>query len=140
MKKMIAVVFLIVLTFGVSAYGAQAIISDPEAGLQWVPAPDADMTWFHADDYVKHLRVAGGGWRLPTVAELKSLNDRIWALGGNDALGVKDKFVWSTEIDTSKAPSGAWAFGFDFGLVGTGSRRLTSGDAYVLAVRTQKKH
>src|SRR5208283_1999570 len=49
------------------------VIDDSELGLQWVPAPDLAMTRNKAEEYVRKLNFAGDGWRLPTMAELRSL-------------------------------------------------------------------
>ncbi len=52
------------------------VIDDSELGLQWAPAPDQAMNHYQAEEYARNLSLAGGGWRLPTRAELKSLYDK----------------------------------------------------------------
>jgi hypothetical protein len=51
------------------------IIEDLKLELQWAPAPDRSMNHYEAEKYARNLSLAGGGWRLPTRAELKSLYD-----------------------------------------------------------------
>ena len=51
------------------------VIDDSKLRLQWAPAPDLPMSYHNAEEYARHLSLAGGEWRLPTRAELKSLYD-----------------------------------------------------------------
>ena len=53
-------------------------------GIQWAPASDRAMNHYQAEEYARNLSLAGGGWRLPTRAELKSLYDKSKP-GGVDA-------------------------------------------------------
>jgi hypothetical protein len=47
---------------------------DPATGLTWQnPSADQPLTWSAAKAYCEHLPLAGGGWRLPKVQELRSL-------------------------------------------------------------------
>ncbi|MBU2551843.1 MAG: DUF1566 domain-containing protein, partial [Proteobacteria bacterium] len=48
------------------------IIYDPQTGLEWRLAPDAPASHQEAENWVKSL-APGGGWRMPTQEELKSL-------------------------------------------------------------------
>jgi uncharacterized caspase-like protein len=85
------------------------IITDPGTGLQWYVGPDKDTTWDQASSWVKGLPV-GGGWRMPTRAELRGLYHK-----GMGSRNMPPEFkttgwrVWSGEQDSS---SNAWAFGF----------------------------
>ena len=56
--------------FSVSEEG---VISDMTNGLQWVVGPDIRTTYDGAEEWVKECRIAGGGWRMPTRAELRCL-------------------------------------------------------------------
>jgi len=113
----------------------KGLIDDQGAGLQWVCAPNQDMTWYQADAYAKNLSIAGGSWRLPTRAELRSLNQRIGSLGGFDKFGVRNVGVWSSEGE------GQFAWELYFG--GQGQENpLYRGNYYkdqrVLAVRSTR--
>jgi uncharacterized caspase-like protein len=50
-----------------------SVIHDAQTGLEWVVGPDQDMTWEDASAWVATLTVDGGGWRMPTSAELDAL-------------------------------------------------------------------
>ena len=48
--------------------------TDPATGLEWQTRPTGgEMNWGDAKSHCSELSVAGGGWRLPTVGELRSL-------------------------------------------------------------------
>ncbi len=49
------------------------IIVDQSTGLEWVVGPDQDTDWDEAKRWVEELTLDGGGWRMPTVSELKGL-------------------------------------------------------------------
>jgi hypothetical protein len=53
----------------------EKIIADSLTDLEWFPGPSRDMDWHLAQAWIKKLSVAGGGWRMPTAQELKSLYD-----------------------------------------------------------------
>jgi hypothetical protein len=106
------------------------IIIDAKTGLQWVPAPASDTTWFQAQDYVKGLRLGGfSDWRLPTSAELQGL-----FTNGVDSttLNVTDKWVWTSEMETGT--SNAWYVNFHNGVALTYPRENSYLNR-VLAVR-----
>ena len=56
--------------FSIDSYG---IIKDKETNLEWFVGPDNDTNWNDAKAWVESLNVAGGGWRMPTGEELKTL-------------------------------------------------------------------
>ena len=49
------------------------IVYDEKTNIEWVAGPDKDMNWDEAKAWVESLPVEGGGWRMPTKDELKSL-------------------------------------------------------------------
>ena len=57
----------------VAAEDSTTLIDDPGSWLQWVHAPNQRMNWDQANAYAQNLRLAGGGWRMPTRTELHSL-------------------------------------------------------------------
>lgn len=89
----------------------EGIIYDSKLGLQWVPAPDREMNHHQAEEYVRTLSIAGGGWRLPTRAELKSLYDESNPGGADPIFNVSDRAVWTS--DSQPTP---WLFTFRHGL------------------------
>jgi hypothetical protein len=85
------------------------IIMDSQLGLQWVPAPDQPMNWFQAQNYAQSLSLGGGGWRLPTRSELKSIYNKSMKGGADPAFHINDNWVWTSETQ------GDSAWNFDFG-------------------------
>jgi len=48
--------------------------TDSSSGLTWPVTPSSDyMTWDDAKTYCVSLTLAGGGWHLPTISELRAL-------------------------------------------------------------------
>lgn len=114
----------------------EGAIDDPTAGLQWLRASEqGNMTWDQANSYVQNSTLAGGGWRLPTRAELKSLYSRLSSLGGKEVFINSGWWVWSSELKDS---SNAWYFGFDSGDGYWFSRDNSYSHNRVLAVRSRR--
>ena len=108
------------------------VIEDLKLGLEWAPK-STHMNHYDAVEYVRNLRLAGGGWRLPTIAELRSLKGNLIP-----AFNVSDGFFsfdwgWSSELNGS---SNAWFYYFGNGNVSSKPR----GDSLpkVLAVRSRR--
>lgn len=51
----------------------QGIITDAKTGLQWFVGPDESMEFSDARRWADALLIEGGGWRIPTGYELRSL-------------------------------------------------------------------
>ena len=87
---------------------------DIDTGLEWFAGPDIDTSWYEARSWVENFNIAvGGGWRMPTRAELKSLFKK--EAGSRNMtlqLVTNGWWVWSGEI---KGSSSAWYFCFDAG-------------------------
>ena len=50
------------------------IYYDKNTGLEWLAGPDKPTNWYDAKKWVESLTaVAGGGWRMPTMEELRTL-------------------------------------------------------------------
>lgn len=49
------------------------IIKDATTGLEWFVGPDRNIDWNEARYLAKNLKIGGGGWRMPSIDELKSL-------------------------------------------------------------------
>jgi len=52
------------------------IIKDTLTGLEWFVGPDRDTSWEEACSLVSSLEIDGGGWRLPTIDELKNVHEK----------------------------------------------------------------
>jgi hypothetical protein len=49
------------------------VVADTRTGLEWIAGPDVDTSFHQAVAWVRGLTVAGGGWRMPTAVELRTL-------------------------------------------------------------------
>lgn len=111
------------------------VIFDPRTGLEWGRAPKEEMTWAEASRYVQKLSLAGGGWRLPTRAELRGLYEtgEIGCGIGDDITG--GTWVWSSELDEF---SHAWGFDLDNGKEGRFFYDHPNFKGSALAVRSRR--
>ncbi|MBA4373400.1 MAG: hypothetical protein C0402_11145 [Thermodesulfovibrio sp.] len=139
-----------ILRFSAFRVSPDGIITDPRTGLQWAPDPGESVTWRQADQYAAGLKLGGGGWRLPTRAELKGLYDsahhgcpvdyQTWNpnSGIDPAFRFKCCYAWSSEMRDAKT---AWVFYFRNAGGGDAAYNIDS-DSYnygrVLAVRPQR--
>jgi len=55
---------------------ANGIIYDTKSGLEWYPGKV--VTWRSAKAWVQELSINGGGWRMPTVRELKTFYRNVY--------------------------------------------------------------
>ena len=88
-------------------------VIDTKTNLEWFVGPDADTTWDEARAWVEGLLVDGGGWRMPTREEVKSIYHKG---AGNQNMSPLFKttggFVWTGEM---MGDAYAWGFCFDIG-------------------------
>jgi hypothetical protein len=110
------------------------IITDSQTGLQWAPATDQSMNWSQATNYAQNLSLGGGGWRLPTRLELKSIYNKATQPSVDPAFHINDKWVWTSETQGESA----WPFGFGGGGESAGPRDGSIASCRVLAVRSGK--
>jgi hypothetical protein len=87
------------------------VIMDSQLGLQWAPAPVQPMNWFQAQNYAQNLSLGGGGWRMPTRSELKSIYNKSMKGGADPVFHINDNWVWTSET----VGDSAWGFYFDDG-------------------------
>ena len=104
-------------------------VLDNNTGLVWEQAPDGTpRNWATATSYCVNKNVGGTvGWRLPSVVELKSVQDptlpvpfvpaSAFTISTSDATpGVQSAFYWSAST-LAGGPAIAWGVGFDGGNV-----------------------
>ena len=92
------------------------------------------MTWNEARSWVENLNIDGGGWRMPTIAELRTLyQEGVGKRNMTPLLKTTGWFVWSGE---TKDSSSAWGFGFGFGGKGWDDRD-SSQTSRAFAVRSR---
>ena len=88
---------------------SDGVITDTQNGVKWFSPQEQDMSWDSANAWAAGLTVAGGGWRMPTLTELSTINytgkdvpnayrhkvPPIFRMGGGEYLEVK--WVWSSQ-------------------------------------------
>jgi hypothetical protein len=89
-----------------------AIFYDKNTGLEWLAGPDKPTNWFAAKKWVESLTaVAGGGWRMPTLKELKTLYRKGEKCNIKPFLKTTGCWAWSVE---TKDSSSAWGFDYSY--------------------------
>ena len=86
-------------------------VFDTETKLTWQQTPpEAELTWKQAKSYASKEKLAGGGWRVPSIFELESL----LSLTGRDKqlLEVYEDDFWSSTLWENE-PSYKWLVYFD---------------------------
>jgi hypothetical protein len=111
------------------------VISDRDTGLDWYVNPNQDTTFQVAKAWAESLTVAGGGWRLPTMAELKGIFQKDASAYNLDPLfQVKGAWVWSGELRNDWS---VWGLAIYNNLQGWHSMHYGNGRV-ALAVRSRK--
>ena len=115
---------------------AVVVVKGSVTSFEWIGRPDKNTSWDEAKSWVDDLDVGGGGWRMPTIEELKTIHQEametqslhllIKATGGG--------FMWSCE---TKDPNLAWSLSVFEG-EGSWTNRNISDDGRAFAVRTRK--
>ena len=85
---------------------------DKKMGLEWLAGPDKSTNWYDAKKWVLALHdFAGGGWRMPTMEELKTLWQKGEKCNMKPFLITTGCWVWSGE---TKGSSLAWGYDYHF--------------------------
>ena len=88
------------------------VVYDKKTGLEWIAGSNKDTTWDEAKKWVESLNIVGGGWRMPTRKELKTLYKKgSGSFNMTPLLKTTQFYVWSGE---PKDSSWAWFFGFRY--------------------------
>jgi len=93
---------------------ANGVVKDGKTGLEWFAGPDMGISRQHAKLWVEGLNVdGGGGWRRPTIAELKTLYQKgKGCCNMTPLLKTGGWYVWSSDIIDSWP---GWYFDFFYG-------------------------
>ena len=111
------------------------VITDSVTGLDWYVNPSPGTTWHEAKAWVESLTVAGGGWRLPTMAELKAIYQKDASANNMDPLfQAKGAWAWSGELRNDWS---VWGLAFYNNLQGWHSMNYGNGRV-ALAVRSRR--
>ncbi len=72
------------------------VFYNKNTGLEWLAGPDKPTHWYDAQKWVESLTaVAGGGWRMPTREELKTLYQKREKCNIKSLLKTTGCWVWS---------------------------------------------
>ena len=78
------------------------IYYDKNANLEWLAGPDKPTNWYDAKTWVESLiAVAGGGWRMPTMKELKTIYQKRQKCNIKPFFKTTGCWIWSGEIKGS---------------------------------------
>ncbi len=114
---------------------SDGVITDSTTGLEWIVGPDRDMNYSQAQEWVAECNVRGGGWRMPTRQQLKTLYQKGAGEHNIDPLfKIEGIWVWAEPRDSSTA----WYFVFNIGLESCSPRNL-SGASRVFGVRSRPR-
>ncbi len=109
------------------------VITDHQTGLDWYVGQESN--WRQAKAWAEGLRVAGGGWRLPTVAELQAIYQPGASANNLDPLfQTTVAWAWSSELNNTWS---VWGLAFYNGVVGWHSMSYGNG-RLALAVRAHR--
>lgn len=119
---------------------ANGVITDSQTGLQWYVGKNR-INHYDAEKWARSLSVDGGGWRLPTRAELKGIYQKGVGKKYHNIDPVFEissdyLYVWSSEIRNS---SSAWRFNFDGGRADSRPRDGALASPWVFAARSGRR-
>ncbi len=98
---------------GVYVANANGIVRDTKTGLEWKAGPDQNTDWNEARSWVQSLNLDGGGWRMPTTDELKTLYKK--GAGKRNMTPLLKTTGWGVWSSETKGSSLAWYFAFAIG-------------------------
>lgn len=91
-------------------YSYSTVLTDHLTGLQWagIPLPDGvtSADWYEYKNLAATSEYAGGGWRMPSLAEAQSVVPDAFNAGFFIAPGTysSSAYIWTTEDRYSKEP------------------------------------
>lgn len=88
------------------------IVYDSQTGLEWIIGPDRDTSFTTAKDWVEKLSTNGGGWRLPTRSELRSLYHKEGWFSVSMPAWVEfpDSGIWSNHVQPQMTGNSKYYF------------------------------
>ena len=119
---------------GIYVLFSNGIIKDTKTGLEWKAGPEKNTNWGEARAWVENLNLEGGGWRMPTKDEIKSLYKP--GAGPCNMTPLFKTNAWWVWTGETKNPGDAWIFYFSGGY-GYWLKRSTSDNLRAFAVRSE---
>ena len=113
---------------------ANGIAKDTSTGLEWKVGPDRDTDWNEARSWAEDLNLDGGGWRMPTIYELRGLFKK--GAGSRNITPLFKTTGWWVWTGKTKGSSDAWIFNF-YGGHWTWSPRNAPRGSRAFAVRSR---
>jgi hypothetical protein len=112
------------------------VISDSATGLEWYAGPNrATNYWKEAKAWTESLAAAGGGWRMPTIPELKAIyQPGAGRINMDPIIQTTGDWIWSGQL---KDAWSAWSFNFTEGREYCFGLQL-NGEVRALAVRSRR--
>ena len=117
---------------------ATGVVYDQRTNLEWAVGSSGNVTWEQAQYWAQNLSLDSGGWRLPTIDELKTLYEQ----GANNRnisklLCTKGIYAYSAQHSPNswKGARTVWVFMFEGNKVHWVPDNDTSHDDFALAVR-----
>ena len=119
MRKSMIFTLVVVIGFCLTGYAfaddkalENEVYCDKNTGLEWLAGPDKATNWYDAKKWVESLTaVAGGGWRMPTRKELKTLYQKREKCNIKPIFKTTGCWVWSGE---TKGSSLAWGYDYQY--------------------------
>ena len=120
---------------GIYVAYANGIVEDTNTGLEWKVGPDKDTDWWETRSWVRSLDLDGGGWRMPSTVELRTLYKK--GAGDRNMTPLLKTSGWGVWSGETKVSSDARGFIFYYGNMLWYARRGHSYNARAFAVRSR---
>lgn len=92
---------------------ASGVVFDTTSGFEWYLGPDRGLSWEEAHQWVQALTAAGGGWRMPTRREVKTLHYVGDGINNMTHLLYNTGYwIWT---GSDRASAKRWVFSFSYG-------------------------
>jgi len=119
MRKSMTLTLVVVIGFCLTGYAFAddkaieiAVYYDENTNLEWLAGPDKPTNWYDAKNWVENLTaVAGKGWRMPTLKELKTLYQKGDKCNIKPFLKTTGCWIWSGETKGSLL---AWGYDYQY--------------------------
>jgi hypothetical protein len=117
---------------------SNGIVLDIATGLEWIAGPDRDMNWNESISWVESLYITNGGWRMPSIEELRTLYRKgRGSRNMTSLLKTSGWWVWSGIDFNTWGDRGAFCFVFKYGRKGLSNFEWSIGYR-AFAVRSQR--